>query len=95
MPLNSPIAGMAATPDGNGYWLVAKDGGIFSFGSAGFFGSLGGSGTTNVIGITTTVEGLGYWIITSDGRLSPFGDAANYGSGPSLNSPAVGLAAIK
>ena len=25
---------MAATPDGNGYWLVASDGGIFTFGDA-------------------------------------------------------------
>jgi hypothetical protein len=24
-----------------GYWLVASDGGVFSFGKAGFFGSLG------------------------------------------------------
>ncbi len=31
--LNQPIVGMAATPDGGGYWLVAADGGIFSFGS--------------------------------------------------------------
>ena len=30
MVLNQPIVGMAATPDGKGYWLVASDGGIFS-----------------------------------------------------------------
>jgi hypothetical protein len=30
---------MAATPDGGGYWLVASDGGIFTFGDAKFFGS--------------------------------------------------------
>ena len=29
--LNQPIVGMAATPDG-GYWMVASDGGVFSFG---------------------------------------------------------------
>ena len=40
-PLNLPIVGMAATPDGNGYWLVASDGGIFSF-NAPFHGSTGG-----------------------------------------------------
>jgi hypothetical protein len=34
--------GMASTPDGAGYWLVAKDGGIFSFGDAPFAGSMGG-----------------------------------------------------
>ena len=28
--LNRPIVGMAATPDGKGYWLVASDGGIFT-----------------------------------------------------------------
>jgi hypothetical protein len=40
--LDRPIVGMAATPDGRGYWLVAADGGIFTFGDAGFYGSLGG-----------------------------------------------------
>jgi len=33
--------GMAATPDGGGYWLVASDGGVFSFGDARFHGSTG------------------------------------------------------
>ena len=32
---------MAATPDGGGYWLVAADGGIFTYGDAGFYGSTG------------------------------------------------------
>ena len=32
---------MAATPDGRGYWLVASDGGIFTFGDAPFYGSTG------------------------------------------------------
>ena len=43
MPLNKPIVGMAATPDGKGYWLVASDGGIFTFGDAAFYGSTGGT----------------------------------------------------
>ena len=41
--LNKPIVGIAATPDGGGYWLVASDGGIFSFGDATFYGSEGGT----------------------------------------------------
>jgi len=41
--LNKPIVGMAVTPDGGGYWLVATDGGIFNYGNAGFLGSHGGS----------------------------------------------------
>ncbi len=31
---DSPIVGMAASPDGKGYWLVAADGGIFNYGDA-------------------------------------------------------------
>jgi hypothetical protein len=42
LTLNKPVVGMAATPDGGGYWLVASDGGIFSFGDATFYGSTGG-----------------------------------------------------
>jgi hypothetical protein len=41
-PLNQPIVGMAATPDGGGYWLAASDGGIFNYGGTAFFGSVGG-----------------------------------------------------
>jgi len=32
---------MAPSPTGAGYWLVAADGGIFSFGEAPFAGSAG------------------------------------------------------
>jgi hypothetical protein len=40
--LNKPIVGIAATPDGQGYWEVASDGGLFAFGDAAFYGSMGG-----------------------------------------------------
>jgi hypothetical protein len=43
MQLDQPIVGMTTTPSGNGYWLVAADGGIFTFGDAPFFGSTGGT----------------------------------------------------
>ncbi|HEY8201691.1 MAG TPA: hypothetical protein VII47_10080, partial [Actinomycetota bacterium] len=39
--LAQPIVGMTATQTGAGYWLVAKDGGIFAFGDAAFKGSTG------------------------------------------------------
>jgi hypothetical protein len=39
--LNKPVVGLASSPDGGGYWLVASDGGIFNYGDAGFFGSTG------------------------------------------------------
>jgi hypothetical protein len=41
MRLNQPVVGMAGSSDGAGYWLVAADGGIFTFGDAGFRGSTG------------------------------------------------------
>jgi hypothetical protein len=34
---------MQRTPSGAGYWLVAADGGVFSFGDAQFCGSVGGT----------------------------------------------------
>jgi hypothetical protein len=37
-PLNKPIVGMAATPKQDEYWMVAADGGIFTFGTA-YYGS--------------------------------------------------------
>jgi hypothetical protein len=33
---------MASTNDAGGYWEVASDGGIFTFGDANFHGSMGG-----------------------------------------------------
>jgi hypothetical protein len=50
----SPIVGMAASPDGGGYWLAASDGGVFAFGDAPFDGSAGGLGITNAIGVAGT-----------------------------------------
>jgi hypothetical protein len=72
---------MAATPDGHGYWLVAVDGGIFTFGNAGFFGSTGGIGLDRgVPAMAARPDGTGYWLATSDGTVFNFGRAQFYGS---------------
>ena len=56
--LNQPIVGMAATPDGNGYWLVAADGGIFTFGDAHFYGSTGNLHLNQpIVGMAATPDG--------------------------------------
>ena len=79
--LNKPIVGMAATPDGKGYWLVASDGGIFTFGDAAFFGSTGAIRLNKpIVGMAATPDGKGYWLVASDGGIFTFGDAAFYGS---------------
>jgi N-acetylmuramoyl-L-alanine amidase len=56
---------MAPTPDGKGYWLVAADGGIFTFGDAPFYGSEGGRQlAAPVVGMAATPTGNGYWLVT-------------------------------
>ncbi len=57
---------MAPTPDGQGYWLVAADGGIFTYGDAQFAGSLGGSGE-RVMAIIINPLTTGYTFIETDG----------------------------
>jgi hypothetical protein len=93
--LNQPIVGIASTPDGQGYWLVASDGGIFSYGDAHFYGSTGGVALNKpIVGMASTPDGGGYWLVASDGGVFAFGDAAFYGSmgGTPLNQPIVGIA---
>jgi hypothetical protein len=86
---------MAATPSGKGYWFVASDGGIFSFGDARFLGSTaGGPSRSPVAGVVVTRSGNGYWVVAADGVVTAFGDAVLLGVpvGP-LNRPVVALAA--
>jgi hypothetical protein len=94
-PLTAPVVGIAATPDGGGYWEVASDGGIFAFGDAHFYGSMGGRPLdAPVVGIAVTPDGEGYWEVASDGGIFAFGDARFEGSmgGQRLNRPISGLA---
>jgi hypothetical protein len=96
-PLNAPIVGMAATPDGAGYWLVASDGGVFAFGDATYFGSMGGRHlNAPIVGMAATPAGDGYGLVASDGGVFSFGNAAFSGSmgGTPLNQPVVGIVAL-
>ncbi len=62
----TPPTSQAATQ--NGYWLVGGDGGIFTFGSARFYGSTGNLQLQRpVVGITPTQSHSGYWLDASDG----------------------------
>jgi len=82
-------------PSGRSYWEVASDGGIFNFGDAGYFGSMGGTPLNKpVVGIASTPDGHGYWEVASDGGIFNFGDAGYFGSmgGTPLNKPVVGIA---
>ena len=71
--LNAPIVGMAASP-GGGYWLVASDGGIFTFGEANFYGSMGSKPLNRpIVGMAAAPNGNGYWMVASDGGVFSFG----------------------
>ena len=63
--MNEPIAGIAPTADGTGYWLVAEDGGIFTFGDAAFSGTLGETGT--VAGIVVDPSTGDYTLVEVNG----------------------------
>src|SRR6476620_2584807 len=93
--LNAPIVGIAATRTGKGYWLLASDGGIFSYGNARFYGSTGAMHLNQpVVGISPTPSGRGYWLVASDGGVFSFGDARFHGSTGAmhLNQPIIGMA---
>ena len=102
-PTASPSTGrlawtVAATPpgDGKGYWMVARDGGVFASGDAAFYGSMGGQHlNAPIVGLANTPDGQGYWLVASDGGIFAFGNAAFVGSmgGHYLNQPIVGIAA--
>ena len=85
--------------------MVGSDGGIFTFGSAQFYGSTGSLHLQRpVVGITPTADRGGYWLVASDGGIFAFGNAGFHGSIPgiglnpagsglphSLNAPIVGM----
>jgi hypothetical protein len=81
---------------GEGYRFVASDGGIFTYGDAGFYGSAGGMQlNAPVVGMAGTASTNGYWLVASDGGIFNYGDARFLGSmgGQHLNKPIVGMAA--
>ncbi|HEY6471315.1 MAG TPA: polysaccharide deacetylase family protein [Acidimicrobiales bacterium] len=91
---NVPFVG-AATADAGGYWLAARDGGIFSFGDAKFYDSMGGHLLNQpIVGMAATPDGNGYWLVAADGGIFGFGDATFMGSmgGQPLLEPVVGMA---
>ncbi|MDA8368226.1 MAG: hypothetical protein M0Z62_14945 [Actinomycetota bacterium] len=96
-PVPGTAVGMARTPDGKGYWIVASDGSVFSYGDAAFHGSMGGKVLNKpIVGMAATPDGGGYWLVATDGGIFSFGDAKFYGStgALTLNKPIVGMAAV-
>ena len=64
-----------------GYWVVASDGKVFSYGNAQRYSPPAGEALDKpVVGAAATPTGEGYWLVASDGGIFAFGDAAFAGS---------------
>ncbi len=95
--LPGPPSPAPTIPGNSSYWMDASDGGIFTFGNAGFYGSAGGMPLNRpVVGMAPSASKKGYWLVASDGGIFSYGDAAFLGSmgGKPLNAPIVGMAAV-
>ena len=94
-PLAVPSA-HAFYPPGEGYYLGARDGGMFTFGAAQFFGSTGDIRlNAPIVGMEATPFPEGYWLVANDGGIFTFGSAGFFGSTGNLrlNRPIVGMSA--
>ncbi|CAA9249448.1 MAG: hypothetical protein AVDCRST_MAG50-2519 [uncultured Acidimicrobiales bacterium] len=94
LPLASALVDIAATSTGRGYWLLAGDGGVFTFGDATYHGSTGDLALVSPArAMAATRSGQGYWFAAGDGGVFTFGDAGYHGSAAelALNKPVVGI----
>jgi hypothetical protein len=86
-PEPTPMPGLAhpavtifAAPNGQGYWIVSSDGGVFAYGVP-FFGSLGSVKlSAPIVGASCTPTGKGYYLVGADGGVFCFGDAVFHGT---------------
>lgn len=58
----------------HGFWLLGRDGGVFTFGQAPYEGS-GRASPAPAIAVVSSRDGGGYWVVDSDGLIRAFGDA--------------------
>lgn len=61
---------MTVSTNGEGYWLFARDSGVFSF-HASFAGSAGAAGITNIVAAVSTPKD-GYLLLSSEGGIRSY-----------------------
>ena len=91
--LNAAVVGIESS--GDGYLMVAADGGVFNYGCQ-FKGSAGGIKlNAPVVGLAVGRDG-GYWLTAADGGVFSYG-VTMLGSmgGKQLNKPVTGIAATR
>jgi hypothetical protein len=92
--LMSPIVAIVAAP-AEGYYLVAADGTVWSFGGAPYYGDLAGASlSAPIVAMAADAATGGYWLVGADGGVYAF-HAPFYGSTGRLHlaRPVVGAAA--
>jgi hypothetical protein len=93
-PVKGGAMNIHRTPSGRGYYIVAADGGVFCYGDARFFGSMGGQHlNAPVVDMAVRPQGDGYWLAAADGGVFCFGAAPMKGSmgGQQINSPVCSI----
>jgi ligand-binding sensor domain-containing protein len=89
--LNAPVMSLVPDADNVGYWLVARDGGIFAFNAA-FRGSMGATPLNKpVTGMVR--NGNGYLMVGEDGGIFNFSDQPFAGS-LGANPPSIPIVAV-
>src|SRR5207244_5884066 len=84
----------APVASNQGFWLLGRDGGVFSFGTAPFYGSVGNIPLNRqIVAMAAQPDSTGYWFVDSTGEIyvykAPFwGSTANV----ALTKPIVGMA---
>ncbi|HEV3362933.1 MAG TPA: hypothetical protein VG795_02125 [Acidimicrobiia bacterium] len=93
LTLNGPVLDSVVTPSGAGYYMVASDGGIFTFGDAAFHGSMGDRKlNAPVQSLVPDGDGDGYWLVASDGGIFAFRAGFKGSMGATrLNRPVTGM----
>lgn len=87
--------GFAATPSGDGYWVLHDEGQVASFGAGRHVQPGLPHLTSLAAGVAGTPTGRGYWIAAGDGGVFAYGDARFLGSAADLplRAPVVDIVA--
>lgn len=69
------IAAITSTPSGKGFWMVATNGRVFSFGVARGLHVSGPQPSGTISGIATANNGIGYYLVARTGAVFSYGSA--------------------
>ena len=78
----SRIVTIVSTPDGLGYWELARSGVVTNLGSAPSLGWTSVAASQRMVSMAITPAGDGYWELGLHGIVWPHGTAISYGNGP-------------